>query len=192
MSRSDADTLAACIYFLNGRCFMAAPDKAVPVDPITLRDIASFRPTVGQDVMEPNGWMIVGLDTNFYSTAGVHVVNGTLLGQPASVRFTPVAWHWIYGDGSAATRSTHGGTWASQGITEFDPTPTSHIYREPGTYYIDLTIDFRAEYRFSGMPWTRIAGVLTLPANRLVATAGDAKTVLVEHECTQNPSGPGC
>jgi PKD domain-containing protein len=187
-----ADPLARCIYVLNNRCLVAGPGRAGPVQPITLRDIASFRPNPGQHLMEPNGWMIVGLDTNFYSSAGAHVINGTLLGQPASVRFTPVSWHWTYGDGTGATRSTRGGTWASQGIPEFDPTPTSHIYRAPGTYNIDLTIDFRAEYRFAGMPWTSIAGILTLPSNRLVATAGDAKTVLVERECTENPSGPGC
>lgn len=160
--------------------------------PITLADIAQFRPNPGVDNMEPNGWMIVGLDTNFYATGGVQVHDGTLLGQPASVRFTPVRWRWTYGDGATATSRTPGSTWASQGVKEFDPTATSHVYRAPGTYYIDLTIDFAAEYRIPGLGWTPIAGTLAVPANRLVATAGDAKTVLVERECTVNPSGPGC
>ena len=55
-----------------------------------------------------------------------------------------------------------------------------------------LSITFTADYRFDGGKWTRVFGTLTLPANRLVATAGDAKTVLVNHDCTQNPHGPGC
>ena len=160
--------------------------------PITLADIASFRPDPGVDHMEPNGWAVIGLDTNFYATGGTHVKNGTLLGLPASVRFTPVAWHWTYGDGESATRGTPGTTWQAQGIHEFDPTPTSHVYRAPGTYTIDLTIDFSAEYSVAGVPWTPIAGTLPVPANRLVITVGDAKTVLVEHECTANPGGPGC
>lgn len=186
------DPYASCIHILNDRCLRAGPERAVPSEPVTLNDIASFRPDPGVDHMEPNGWMIVGLDTNFFAAVGPQIHDGTLLGLPASVRFTPVGYHWVYGDGTSATRSTKGGTWASQAVAEFDPTPTSHIYRAAGTYYIDLTIDFTAEYQFAGTAWTPIAGTLAVPANRLVATAGNAKTVLVERECTQNPRGPGC
>jgi hypothetical protein len=158
----------------------------------TLSDIAAFRPTAGVDHMQPDGWFVVGLDANFYATGGSSVVPGTLLGYPANVRFTPIRWQWHYGDGTSATRSTRGATWAAQGIPEFDPTPTSHVYTVPGTYYIDLTIGYRAEYNFSGSGWATIAGTLWLPANRLVATVGSAKTVLVERDCTLSPPGPGC
>ncbi len=167
-----------------------------PVTPgkpaVTLSDLENFTPTPGTDHMQPNGWMIVGLATNFYSIVGVEVQNGELLGQPASVRFTPIAWRWTYGDGSAATRSTPGGTWAAEGIPEFDATPTSHVYGKTGTYFIDLSIVFRAEYKWANGSWTPIQGTITLPANRLEATAGGAKTVLVGRDCLQNPSGPGC
>jgi hypothetical protein len=159
---------------------------------VTINDLKNFPATPGTDHMEPNGWMIVGLDTNFYSVVGVEIVNGTLLGQPASVRFTPISWHWTYGDGTGATRGTPGSTWAAQGIPEFDPTTTSHVYTAKGTYFIDLSITFRAEYKYAAGNWTRVLGTITLPANRLEATAGDAKTVLVNRDCTQNPSGPGC
>jgi hypothetical protein len=186
------DPYANCLYVLNSRCVAAGPGRAAPVQPVTLADIAAFRPDPGVDNMEPNGWMIVGLDTNFFATGGAQVHAGTLLGQPASVRFTPVGWHWSYGDGTGASRGTPGAPWAAQGIQEFDPTPTSHVYRAPGTYFIDLSIDFAAEYRFSGLGWIDIDGILRVPANRLVASAGDAKTVLVERECTANPAGPGC
>jgi hypothetical protein len=158
----------------------------------TLNDIAAFRPTRGVNHMEPNGWFVVGLDANFYATGGASVVPGTLLGYDASVRFTPIRWQWYYGDGAMATRLTKGGTWASQGIAEFDPTPTSHVYQAAGTYYIDLAIGYRAEYSFNGSSYAPIAGTLWLPANRLVATVGSAKTVLVERDCTLNPAGPGC
>jgi len=158
----------------------------------TLSDLIGFRPTPGVDHMEPNGWFVVGLDANFYATGGSSVQSGTLLGFPASVRFTPIRWSWAYGDGASATKSTRGSTWSAQGITEFDPTPTSHVYQQPGTYFIDLTIGYHVDYTFNGSTWAPIAGTLWLPANRLVATVGGAKTVLVEHECTSNPAGPGC
>lgn len=160
--------------------------------PITLRDIASFRPTPGVQYMQPDGWTVPGLDTNFYAVTDVHVIEGTLLGQPASVRFTPVAYHWTYGDGTSADLATRGATWGALGVAEFDPTPTSHIYAAEGRYTIRLTIDFRAEYRFAGSPFFPIAGVLPLPANDLHITVDGAKTVLVEHDCGVNPTGPGC
>lgn len=176
------------------QCFTVTSlaDVVAARGPITLADIAHFRPVPGVDHMEPNGWMVVGLDTNFYATGGPQVVDGELLGFPASVRFTPIGWTWRYGDGASTTRGIPGGTWAALGVEEFDATPTSHIYRAAGTYFIDLDIRYRAEYRFAGLGWTAITGTITLPANRLVATAGDAKTVLVNEECTRNPSGPGC
>ena len=159
---------------------------------VTINDIRSFKAIPGTDHMEPNGWMVVGLDTNFYSVVGTEVVHGSLLGQPASVRFIPISWHWTYGDGHSATRSTKGATWAALGIADFSPTQTSHVYGAAGTFYIDLSIQFRADYEFAGGQWTPVVGTITLPANRLKATAGDAKTVLVGRDCTENPSGPGC
>ncbi len=162
--------------------------------PVTLSDLARFRPTPGTDHMQPNGWMIVGLSTNFYAHATQHIKAGTLLGGPASVRFTPVRYSWAYGDGATRTTSTPGATWAAQHIDEFDATPTSHIYRDPGRYVINLTIGFAPEYRLaSSTDWIPVSGLVWVPANRLVATASaGAKTVLVEDECTINPTGPGC
>jgi hypothetical protein len=167
-------------------------DRFTVTGPLTLADLASFRPIAGTDHMEPNGWAVIGLNTNFYSTVGPEIVTGTLLNQPAMVRFTPLRWHWEYGDGSSATHRTGGGTWKSQRIEEFDATPTSHVFRARGTYHIDLTIDFAAEYEYGGSGWVPVDGTVAMPANRLIATAGDAKTVLVNRDCSQNPRGPGC
>lgn len=162
--------------------------------PVTLADVAKFRPHPGTDLMQPNGWMIVGLSTNFYAHASQHVKTGTLLSEPAYVRFTPVRYHWTYGDGASRTTSTPGATWSALGITEFDETPTSHIYRAAGRYVIDLTIGYAPEYRLaSGTDWIAVNGLVWVPANRLVAeAAAGAKTVLVEDECTIDSAGPGC
>ena len=108
------------------------------------------------------------------------------------MRFTPVAFHWSYGDGKSATRTTKGGTWHALGLHEFDKTPTSHVYLSEGRYTIRLTIAFSAEYQFAGSPFSPIAGVLPVPANDLHITVDGAKTVLVEHDCHANPGGPGC
>lgn len=169
-----------------GECAPAVPTT------LTLSDIASFRPDVGTNAMQPNGWAVVGLDTNFFSREGAEVVDGSLLGGPAQVRFTPVAWTWSYGDGATRRATTAGGTWAELGIPEFDATPTSHVYAAKGSYTITLAIDYAAEYRLGSGAWVPIAGVLSLPSNPLAITVGSAKTVLVDEDCRVNPSGPGC
>lgn len=172
--------------------FGVIPPGAPGNPAVTISDIANFPATPGTDHMEPNGWMVVGLNTNFYSVVGVETKNGVLLGEPASVRFTPISWHWTYGDGKSAVRSTPGKTWAAQSIPEFTATSTSHVYKRVGTYFIDLSIQFRAEYKYDGGEWLPVVGTITLPANRLEATAGDAKTVLVNRDCNRDPGGPGC
>lgn len=187
-----SDPLDDCLYLLEDRCLAPGPGRATPVQPITWADIAQFRPDPGIQIMEPDGWAVIGLDTNFYATTSTQVVQGTLLGHAAAVRFTPVSWTWSYGDGSIATSSTGGASWASLGIPEFDPTPTSHVYDRAGNYVIDLTVEFAAEYQLAGTPWIPIAGTLAVPTNRLAVTSGDATTVLVDRDCARNPSGPGC
>ena len=161
-------------------------------EPISLADLVNFTPVAGIDHMEPDGWMVVGLDTNFYATVESGVQTGLLLELPASVRFTAERYRWSYGDGGSATRWTRGSSWAASGVGEFDHTATSHVYRMAGNYSIDLTIDYSAEYQYAGGPWVSISGTIPVAANRLVAAAGAANTVLVGHDCAQHPSGPGC
>jgi len=172
----------------------ATPAAPVPASQpaVTLNDLASFRPEQALAGMEPAGWAVVGLPTNVYAQINQHVVAGTLLGQPADVRFTPYAYRWDYGDGTTARVGTRGGTWQSIGLAEFTPTATSHVYRIRGTYTITLTVEYTAEYRYAGRNWIPIAGVLTLRANDVQITAGSADTVLVARDCISLPRGPGC
>jgi hypothetical protein len=157
-----------------------------------MSDIASFKAAAPTQGMEPDGWMVVGLPTNFYVSAATHVVSGSLLGFPADVRFTPAGYRWDYGDGESRSSRTGGATWATQRLPEFSKTATSHTYRSRGAHTITLGVVYTAEYRFAGLSWRGIRGTLAIPTQPLTAVAGDARTVLVERECTLNPSGPGC
>lgn len=186
-----------CVYIYNGRCRApnrghADPPAPTDVAPVTLNDIASFRPTSGLNSMEPAGWTIVGLHTNFFASRATQVVDGELLGRPASVQFTPVLWTWDYGDGSSATLDAPGAPWAATGTREFDPTDTSHVYTAVGTYGVSLIVDVVAEYRFDAQAWVEIDGTLAVPANPLSVSVNEARTVLVAQECSRNPGGPGC
>ena len=182
------------------RCFGIVPRPGVPAaasaatPAVTLRDIASFRPAPGVQQMEPNGWVVPGLDANFYAIVSQQLVDGTLLGQPATVRFTPVSYHWNYGDGTAAIRSTKGGTWAPHGLARLRPQPHQSRVRDrgrvrhPSHHRLPSRVPFGASDGFVPIA----GGTISLPANDLHVTVTGAKTVLVEHDCVANPAGPGC
>jgi hypothetical protein len=159
---------------------------------VTLRDIASFRPATPGNGMEPGGWAVVGLPANFVAAASVEVVSGTLLGQPADVRFTPVGYRWSHSDGAVVESGTPGATWAALGQREFSPTVTSHVYAGPGEYTVALAVVVRAEYRFAGSPWRSIAGTLSVAGTPQRVLVGEFDTVLTRGDCTASPSGPGC
>ena len=166
-----------------------------PCDPnlvVQISDLVNFRPITPTQGMEPNGWTVIGLPTNFVAGASVHTLSGSLLGFPADVRFTPASYRWDYGDGGHDSSSTGGATWAALNLPEFSETATSHSYRETGSFTITLRVSFAAEYRFGGQTWRNVRGTLAVPASPLTVVAGEARTVLVDRECTRNPSGPGC
>lgn len=167
-----------------------------PVDPfpttVSLADIASFRPSTPSQGMEPSGWSVVGLPSNFFAAASVEVLSGRVLGFDALVRFTPIAYHWDYGDGATRSSSTGGATWAALGLPEFSETATSHAYAASGDRTVQLSVEYAAEYSFAGRAYTAIAGTLSVPAPALSTRAGTADTVLVGRDCIGAPSGPGC
>jgi hypothetical protein len=167
-----------------------------PVDPfpttVSLADIASFRPSTPSQGMEPSGWSVVGLPSNFFAAASVEVLSGRVLGFDALVRFTPIAYHWDYGDGAVRSSSTGGSTWAALGLPEFSETATSHAYAASGDRTVQLSVEYAAEYSFAGRAYTAIAGTLSVPAPALSTRAGTADTVLVGRDCIGAPSGPGC
>ncbi|GAA1759194.1 hypothetical protein GCM10009747_17710 [Agromyces humatus] len=171
----------------------APPPTPAPGAPaVTLRDIASFRPAEPSDVMEPNGWAVVGLPANFVAEARPEVVSGTLLGQPADVRFTPVGYRWVHSDGTTVTSPSPGATWSALGVAEFTPTDTSHVYAASGEYTVTLRVALAAEYRFAGSGWLPIAGTLTIDGASQRVLVGEVDTVLTVGDCTAYPSSPGC
>jgi hypothetical protein len=173
-----------------------APGGATAPTPptvVTVRDLVGFRPPVATAHMEPNGWAVVGLPANFFVTVeGPWVRTGTLLGEPASVRFTATGFAWDYGDGTRRTAAIAGSSWAESSLAEFSATETSHEYESAGDYRVSLTAYYAAEYRYEGDAWLPVAGILPVESGVLPVSAGTAQTVLVERECTQNPRGPGC
>lgn len=170
----------------------ADPAEPTPAVVVTLRDIASFVPTKPGNEMEPGGWAVEDLPANFVAAASVQVVSGTLLGQPADVRFTPVGFRWRHSDGGVVESGAPGATWATLGQREFTATGTSHVYAESGEYTVSVEVVLRAEYRFAGSGWRSIAGTLAVTGDPQRVLVGDFDTVLTDGDCNATPSGPGC
>ncbi|WP_157427565.1 hypothetical protein [Agromyces salentinus] len=166
-------------------------EPAAPVV-VTLRDIASFRPAVPDNGMEPDGWAVVGLPANFVAAASAHVISGTLLGRPADVRFTPVGYRWTHSDGGIVDSATPGASWSDLGQSEFSATSTSHVYEMSGEHTVRLDVELSAEYRFAGSGWLPIDGTLSVAGEDQRVLVGDFDTVLTNGDCESNPSGPGC
>ena len=161
---------------------------------ITIRDVANFRPELAVLRSEPDGWAVRGLDANILATGGSSIRTGELFGITAEVRFTPVAYTFDYGDGSAPlSTASPGSTWATLGLDEFDPTPTSHVYTAAGTYTVTLLVDYAAEYRVGGGAFIPIPGTLATPSAPIdIVVADSATTALVDRSCRADPAGPGC
>lgn len=159
---------------------------------LTLSDIAHFRPAQPRALMEPNGWTIAKLPTNFYSIDRQHDQPGRVLNFPITVRFVPVSYHWNYGDSTSNRLSAPGTTWQALGRAAFSPTPTSHVYQETGNYRITLSVSYAPYYRFDDLPWIRIDGLVHRPANDLHIRVGTMQTYLVAEHCAENPTAPGC
>ena len=53
-------------------------------------------------------------------------------------------------------------------------------------------IDYAAEYQYAGQPWKTVNGILRVRANDLYIITWRVKTVLVAHDCIEDPKGIGC
>ncbi|SMG34511.1 hypothetical protein SAMN06296010_1946 [Agreia pratensis] len=183
---------APCIATSVELCNEQRLEASAPGPAVTTREIAHLVPGVSVQGMEPRGFMVVGLPTNFYADAQPSTVSTTLLGTPAEVRFTPVSFTWDNGDGSTTTSGSGGATWAALGLDEFSETETSHVFDRAGDYTISLTILYSAEYRIGGGAWRPLAGTVPSTSPPLTASAKAAKTVLVADDCGRRRISPGC
>ncbi|HEV7622972.1 MAG TPA: hypothetical protein VGO26_02470 [Amnibacterium sp.] len=138
-----------------------APAAGVGAQVVTAADVARFLPAIGALHSEPRGWAVVGVPANFWAEVTAATVDGTLLGAPAEVRFTPRLFRWMYGDGSAHATATPGATWAALGQQELTATATSHTYTARAIRQAQVEVVYSAEYRVGAGPWLPVVGAVT-------------------------------
>jgi hypothetical protein len=180
-------------------CFSVAPPATAPIveaayarPMITIADVTSFSPQQPTLTTEPLGWAIVGLESNMITSTTTHVIAGVLLGAPAQVRFTPVSFDFDYGDGGIRHSSSSGAPWVAQGLAEFSPTPTSHIFQQTGSYRVTVRVGFAIEYRWDVEAWTPLDGRVQATAPAQVVLVVNAANVLVQEACRQGRDALGC
>jgi hypothetical protein len=160
---------------------------------LAIEDVASFVPTPPADDMQPaKGIAVRRLPANFLSQATEQVVSATLLGLPAEVRFTPVAFTWDTGDGGRVEATSPGATWERLRQAELTDTPTSHRYEERGAYTVQPTVTYAAEYRFDGSDWSLLDGTLDQPGPSYQLRIVTVETRLTRGSCLQFPNDTGC
>ena len=189
-----------CQIVVSGFCQGSSPSKNLepvvveptgPTAPDSASDLASFRPKTPTQFVEPNGWSLAGLETNFWIESKNHSVAGTLFGLEARVRFTPERYRWRFGDGGALTANNGGASWGELGLTAWSKTPSSHLFSKPGVYTVEAFVDFSAEYRFDTGGWHTVAGLVSARAKNLTVTVLNSDTVLVEQDCLSGSIGCG-
>lgn len=166
------------------------PGAAEVGQPITMSDLAQFRPFVGELVVEPDGWGVVGTPTNFYATAETHTMDGELFDAPIEVRWTPSSYVFDYGDGTVETSDASGAAW--RGTEEsWTETATSHVYAERSDVTASLTVVFTAEVDAGG-GWFAVPGTLPVEAPSVGVKVFEVDTVLTNGDCMVNPQAAGC
>ncbi|MDN3443656.1 hypothetical protein [Microbacterium sp. APC 3901] len=158
---------------------------------IVISDLARFAPASVLATAEPGNVGIAGMPTNFTAAAAAQIVGGELFGVPLRVRFVPAGYDYTYGDGGSATVTTPGQTWEALGQAQFTPTPTSHVYSEPGVYPARVDTRYTAQVDL-GTGWIDVPGQLTTPGAVQEIRILEARTALVAHTCDENPAGIGC
>jgi hypothetical protein len=185
---TDSDGPDECPVVVNGQCVGSSPPKG-GVGPTTVSDLESFRPLSPQQFVEPGGWSLRRVPTNFWSTTYAHIVSGSLLDNPADVRFSPVLFRRYFGDGSRQTSDRRGATWHQLGQSPWTRTPTSHTYDEAGNVRVRLSVWYSAEFRFGSQDWRPLSGLVMARANDLILRVFTADTVLVDRPCERGAFG---
>jgi len=191
------DTRPVCTNVIREDCrkglirIDAVPSPAPGAPEVTISDVASFAPAAPITLAEPSGLGVAGRPANFVATASVHTREGTILGAPVTVRFTPSAYSFDYGDGTSATRPTGGATWSALSQAAFTPTDTSHVYEHRGEYTSTVTVHYTADVDL-GSGWIPLDGTLPVASPPQTIRIFEAHTALVHHTFTEDPDAPGC
>ncbi len=129
---------------------------------------------------DPNGFTLRNGNTHFWASHNLQEFNSNLSGAEVKIKAIPVQWNWNYGDGT--TRNLHSSGQPAPEHTLHDETPTSHVYKETGTYSVGVTTLYRGEFSVDGGPWQRIPGQAAIPSTPIQMDVWKTKKELIAND----------
>jgi len=170
-----------------------APAPSTPRLPTRVRSsqLQNFAPSTASFTIEPNGWSIVGANTNAYTTASTVTKPATINGVPVTVTFSPESYTWDWGDGTVTTTTDAGASWQQLGAPDWAQTATSHRYTQRGDYTITLTVNYTATVTANGRN-IPVDGTVTGPGTHATIKIVESKRALIHDECITQPDREGC
>ena len=153
--------------------------------------LQNYAPSTASFTIEPNGWSIVGANTNAYTTASTVTKPATINNVPVTVTFTPNSYTWDWGDGTVTTTTDPGASWQQLGAPDWAQTETSHRYSQRGDYTITLTVTYTATVTANGRT-IPVDGTVTGPGTRATIKIVESKRALINDECITQPDREGC
>lgn len=137
--------------------------------------------------MSPEGWGVTRNKTAFYAESGVRTIDMTILGFAVTVKATPVAYEWDFGDGQTLRTRSPG-----EPPVEGQEPSLYHVYGEKGAYEINLTTVYTGMFQVDGGPWLVIEGQAAVASDPVDADIYRYHRYLVDQSCDEDPTGPDC
>lgn len=123
-------------------------------------------------IQPPDGLTLVNFDTNFLTEAEPFVENLTLLTNAVDLDITPTSYTWDFGDGTTRTTTTPGAPYPDLEVT--------HAYERTGTYQLNVTITWSADFRVNGGPWIPVDGTVPITSPDVALQVQEGTPVLVD------------
>ncbi|WP_337063109.1 PKD domain-containing protein [Kineococcus sp. G2] len=150
-----------------------AVGEPVVLPTVTVEDVRRVGlPPSTANLQPAGGHVVLNVPVNVYAQAAPVTRQVEVLGFPVTIRATPEAFTWTFGDGGAL------GPTADPGAP-YPAMSTTHTYTRPGTYPITLTTTYSAEYAIAGLPFQPVDGTVDVSAPAATVTAHEGTTVLV-------------
>lgn len=147
---------------------------------ITPSEFRSF-PIQSSDLQSnPQKFSLRNGHSHLWAEGDTQTFNTDIRGVPTVLRAIPIQWNWKYGDGS--TRNLDFPGQPAPNHTLRDETPTSHSYKETGTYSVGLTTLFRGEFSVDGGPWQSIPGQAAVPSDPIEIDVWRTKKELIARD----------
>ena len=118
--------------------------------------------------VQPEGPVLVNIDTIAYVDPAPQTLTTTVLGTPIAFQVTAATYTWDFGEDDPFTTTSPGHPWPDQDV--------AHPYRRPGTGQVTVTTTWQATYTLGTDPTVR-----TVPGTATTTTTSEPFEIVEAH-----------